>query len=303
MKVQCPSCGALYRIDDSKIPAKGAYATCSKCHTRFHTDKQKTPNGEPKQEIITCPKCGHQQSKSAECKNCGIVFSKYYEGEEKKRQETKSMLMKSMDYDRYGFPSYAKYVEYTRTRDWKALCAMSNVNFDSFGTKKELKVLPNYLEDKEVVFALASGIMKQTHTSNWSDLGINTWIVVLTSERFLFLDHALLTRSVDTQSIRHDRVQAVSASQGLIYGKITVDLGARTVVVDNCEKASVSAMASLANKWLAALQKKKDESSTGGGPPGNSPLDEIKKLAELHSMGALTDEEFATAKAKLLASM
>lgn len=207
------------------------------------------------------------------------------------------------DYDLYGFPNYDKYAEYTRTRDWKAICALNNVQLDSFGTKKELKVLPNYLEDDEVVFALTSGIMKQTYTSNESDAGVNTWLVVLTSERFLFLDHALLTKSVDTQSIRHDRVQAVSASQGWIFGKITVDIGARTVVIDNCLKATVVPIASLANKWLAVLQKRKDESSNRGGTSANSPFDEIKKLAELHSMGALTDQEFAAAKAKILASM
>ncbi len=59
----------------------------------------------------------------------------------------------------------------------------------------------------------------------------------------------------------------------------------------------------MANKWLSVLQKRKDESSNGGDTAANSTLDEIKKLAELHSMGVLTDEEFAAAKAKLLASM
>ena len=38
--------------------------------------------------------------------------------------------------------------------------------------------------------------------------------------------------------------------------------------------------------------------STG---PSSSDLDQIQKLAELHTAGALTDEEFAVAKAKLLA--
>lgn len=35
--------------------------------------------------------------------------------------------------------------------------------------------------------------------------------------------------------------------------------------------------------------------------PDSGDLDQIQKLAELHSSGALTDEEFAVAKAKLLA--
>jgi hypothetical protein len=205
--------------------------------------------------------------------------------------------------DHIGFPNYDKYDEYTRTRDWKALCALNNVALGSFGTKKELKVLPNYVEAGEVIFALTSGLMRKTSTSNDSDLGLNTWLVVLTSERFLFLDHALLTKSVDTQSIRHDRVQAVSSSQGWILGKIMVDIGARTVVIDNCQKATVAPIARLANKWLAVLQNRKNEPIIIAAPATNSVLDEIKKLAELRSMGAVTDEEFTAAKAKLLASM
>jgi hypothetical protein len=35
--------------------------------------------------------------------------------------------------------------------------------------------------------------------------------------------------------------------------------------------------------------------------PDSSDLDQIQKLADLHGSGALTDEEFAVAKAKLLA--
>jgi hypothetical protein len=35
--------------------------------------------------------------------------------------------------------------------------------------------------------------------------------------------------------------------------------------------------------------------------PDSSPADEIKRLAELHEQGILTDEEFAQAKAKALA--
>lgn len=102
--------------------------------------------------------------------------------------------------------NYEKYVKYTKTQNWQAICELNNVQLDSFGTKKEIKVLAEYLEPDEVVFALTSGIMKQTDTSNAFDFGANTWLVVLTSDRFLFLDAAMLTGSVDTQSIRHDKV-------------------------------------------------------------------------------------------------
>ena len=37
-------------------------------------------------------------------------------------------------------------------------------------------------------------------------------------------------------------------------------------------------------------------------PPPPDPYDQIEHLAQLHASGALTDEEFADAKAKILAS-
>ena len=197
-----------------------------------------------------------------------------------------------------------KYSEYTKARNWEAICKLNNVGLDSFGTKKELNVLANYLEEDEIVFALTSGIMVQTETSNSFDFGANTWLVALTSERFLFLDCALMTSSVDTQSIRHDKVQAVSSSQGWVLGKIMIDLGSRMLVIDNCQKATVSVIADLANKWLKELQKQKSTvTSSGSGTVEESPLDKLEKLAKLLAMGALTDEEFKAAKAKILAAI
>ena len=37
-------------------------------------------------------------------------------------------------------------------------------------------------------------------------------------------------------------------------------------------------------------------------PPAADPADEIEHLAQLHASGALTDEEFAAAKAKIIGS-
>ena len=157
---------------------------------------------------------------------------------------------------------YKYYKGFTVAKDWKAICNLNGVEIDSFGTKKELKVLAEYLEPEEVVFALTSGVMEQTATSNATDFGANTWLVVLTNERFLFLDHAMLTQSVDTQSVRHDSVQAVSASQGLVLGRIQVDLGSRVIVIDNCSKATVKVIADVANKWLRILKDQERDHST-----------------------------------------
>lgn len=166
--------------------------------------------------------------------------------------------------------NYNKYKVATEKADWRGICELNGVHFDSFGTNKEFEALPKYLEPGEVVFALASGLMKQTDTSNFSDSGLNTWLVILTSERFLFMDAALLTSSIDTQSVRLDKVQAISASQGFLLGKISIDLGSRLIIVDNCEKNAVKVMTDLANKWLREKEK-------GFVPPKENSADTILK--------------------------
>lgn len=196
------------------------------------------------------------------------------------------------------------YTKHTKERNWNAICAMNQVEVDSFGTKKELRALPEFLEDEEVVFAFTSGIMKQTKTSNVFDWGLNTWLVVLTSERFLFLDAAMLTRSVDTQSVRMNHVQAVSASQGWLLGKIQIDLGSRIITIDNCAKSTVRIMAKLANNWIKQIEKRKESlASSDVVTTKSQPLDELEKLAALYSKGVLTEDEFKQAKAKVLDSL
>ena len=45
-----------------------------------------------------------------------------------------------------------------------------------------------------------------------------------------------------------------------------------------------------------------DDSEAQYAPPPADPADQIEHLAELHTSGALSDEEFAAAKAKVLGS-
>ena len=48
--------------------------------------------------------------------------------------------------------NYDKYAEYTQSGDWGEICKLNGVELDSFGTKKELRVLAEYLE--AVVFKI-----------------------------------------------------------------------------------------------------------------------------------------------------
>jgi hypothetical protein len=203
--------------------------------------------------------------------------------------------------------SLEAYIEATKNRDWSAISKLNGLTTDTWGTKKELLALGGLLETNETVFAFASGVVNQGQSSNSSDFGANTWLVVLTSERFLFVDSALFSDAVDTQSVRLNRVQAVSASQGWVLGKIMVDIGSRTLTVDNCQKADVKVMADLANKLLRSAEQKQElqgaVSSDSKHPTNPSGLEDLERLAALKASGALTDEEFTEAKKRILANL
>ena len=203
--------------------------------------------------------------------------------------------------------NYEQFKASTMAENWEGIFRLNGLNMDSFGTKKELEALPAHLEEGEVVLALASGMIAQSDTSNILDFGANTWLAVATDRRLLFLDAAMLTSSVDTQSIRLDRVQAVSSSQGFMFGKITVDLGARLLEIDNCMKKHVGIFASQANK---AIEVREDRHAApqqvfaqGTATAESTPLEKLKELGALKEAGIVSDEEFAAAKASLLAKL
>ena len=96
MKVTCLDCGAVYQIDDSKIPDKGAYAKCKKCQTRFFIKKESNLQREKitNQAVVKCNGCGKQISKNANfCPHCGEPSKTSKEAEiEPSKQETKEEI-------------------------------------------------------------------------------------------------------------------------------------------------------------------------------------------------------------------
>jgi uncharacterized protein YqfA (UPF0365 family) len=93
-----------------------------------------------------------------------------------------------------------------------------------------------------------------------------------------------------------------------VLGKLMVDIGNRTLSIDNCQKADVKVMADLANKLL---KEKEDHSrhfaqaQAAAVSPSDlvtSKIEALGRLAELKASGVLSDAEFDTAKSKILAS-
>lgn len=190
---------------------------------------------------------------------------------------------------------YEEYAKLTKEHNWWGICELNGIDKKkATSAKKSLEILPEQLEENEVVFAITSGISKELKTGNMS-------LIVLTNERFLFLETGSFMKSGSIQSVRHENVQAVTAVQGWLFDKLSIDLGARIITIDPCVAQTATTTANIANKWLKELEDKK-KSLMQTTVNVETPLDKLEKLAKLHQMGALSDEEFNSEKRKLLES-
>lgn len=87
MQIKCNQCEAIFNIDESKVPEKGAKAKCTKCGAAIIVQK-KTGTDKP-----TCPKCGAERKEGeAECVKCGVVYVKFRVSQGDMTQERNSPI-------------------------------------------------------------------------------------------------------------------------------------------------------------------------------------------------------------------
>ncbi len=103
----------------------------------------------------------------------------------------------------------------TRTNNSKRLAEIrqqieSLENADIFGTKKEIKYLPEVLDENETIKGVASGMLEN-----------NTWLIVCTDQRVLFLDKGMLY-GLKQKEIPLDSISSVTHKTGIMLGSIEV---------------------------------------------------------------------------------
>jgi len=108
---------------------------------------------------------------------------------------------------------------------WRAI--EKEMGDDRFFTMKELDALPGVLDVKEQVLAFSSGLHEG-----------NTWLIVLTDQRVIFLDKGMLY-GLRQSSIELERVNNVESSKGLMLGTISIGSNAETYRITNVWKSTV----------------------------------------------------------------
>lgn len=161
-------------------------------------------------------------------------------------------------------------------------------------TKRELMYLPKILSEGEQVLAYTSGLMDA-----------NSWIIVLTDRRILFLDVGFFY-GVKQVSINLDMINAISGETGFILGSIEITHGAGSWIIEKVWKGAVPVFTT---KVRDAIEKRiktlrgRITSNEPINPNVSAPdVDRISKLDSLSRMleaGHISRKEFEDLKARL----
>jgi hypothetical protein len=152
---------------------------------------------------------------------------------------------------------------------------------DTFGTKKEVRYLPDILTNDESILSLTSGIMDG-----------NTWLIVCAERRVIFLDKGMIY-GLKQRETPLEKINSVEQKTGIMFGSIGIWDGAARMEIKNVMKGTVGPFVETVNRAREAL-KVADASK------GNDVTSQLERLANLRERGILTDEEFQAQKTKLL---
>ncbi|OAM29049.1 MULTISPECIES: PH domain-containing protein [Eikenella] len=155
---------------------------------------------------------------------------------------------------------------------------------DFFGTKKEVKELPNIIHDDEIITYATSGLLDG-----------NTWLIVSTNKRVIFLDKGMIF-GLKQVEIPLEKINSISYKKGLLLGEIDIWDGASRMGITGVTKQTLV-------PFVNAVNKAKEELANLHSQPVSSHLstaDEILKFKNLLDQGILTQEEFDKKKKELL---
>lgn len=160
------------------------------------------------------------------------------------------------------------------------------------GKKRDIRKLPEYLNDGERVLVMTGGRVAN-----------NLGLLVATDRRALFISEGVINHSFE--DFPYDRITTITSSRGMVLGKIIVHTGGAARVVDQVAKGEAEAVAAVIRERVEATTRERNYPAPVSAQPlhAQAPVSiaaELRELAELRDSGVLTPDEFAAEKARLL---
>lgn len=164
-----------------------------------------------------------------------------------------------------------------------------------FYTRKEIRYLPNILNEGEDILALTSGYLDG-----------RTWLAVCTNRRILLINRGMFWGLRQVQ-MNLDRIQTIDSSYTIFFGSMRFWDGANATTINLVLKSSIGPFVRTVQDAMDRYKRQMAYDIAGsvqnarGIVSGAAQLtDELERLAKLKASGHLSEQEFQAAKLKLL---
>lgn len=178
---------------------------------------------------------------------------------------------------------------------WKQINALPHKYV--FYTRKEIRALPEILNDGERILALTSGFVDG-----------KTWLAICTDRRVIFLNRGMFF-GLRQKQMNLDRIQSIDSSHIIFFGTIRLWDGASAIEIRMVLKSSIApfvrtvqdAMDYYKRQMAVDLANRvSSANATAKAANAEKITAELERLSKLKAEGHLSEQEFMAAKAKLL---
>jgi hypothetical protein len=160
--------------------------------------------------------------------------------------------------------------------------------------RRELRKLPSILGEGEQALNLARG-----------EYDGKEGLLAVTDRRVLFLEEGMIRHRLE--DFPYDKISSVQTKTGMRSGELTIFVsGNKATVKDVHPKQRAPEIGDYVRQRIASGPTQAPAAAAPQAAPGTpteSPMEQLKKLAELRDAGIVSEEEFEAKKAELLSRM
>ena len=171
---------------------------------------------------------------------------------------------------------------------------LSDERDDVAADKKALASIEEILHDGERVTATLRTVLTVSNSSNANPSGL----LALTTERLIFAGHVRHTLTLVTHPLTD--IRSIEFERGVVASFLRLRTGDVSAASVTAFRPAAGRAQPFVDAVTDAVARAAPAPPASGTAPPLSTADELAKIADLHDRGALTDDEFAAAKAKIL---
>jgi hypothetical protein len=166
---------------------------------------------------------------------------------------------------------------------------------NKFLVRKEIKRLTDYLALDEELITAASG-MYEDHTG----------LLAVTDRRLLFLDEGIVRKR--QEEFHYSRISSAQWKPGMVMAEVKIFASSNVAVIGHiAPKERAQEIAGYISRRIAegstSQQSAAESVASDSSAVKADPIEQIRRLAELRDLGAITADEFEAKKTQLLGQL